>query len=186
MSLTLQQIMDQADALMENPFTTTKKVDWLNQINQEFFEIVKVPLATTLALIAAQTDYVMTSAVRARNIRSVMNGFTSYMSVQYGDGATAGRNTWSYNDTTNTLSLSPAPAASGSGVIRYFARAATNFVPATLTATPDAPEEYHWLYVSGLAEKIAKASDDVAKANNFSTEYQSGLMIAQQNYQAKG
>lgn len=185
MALTLQQIIDQADALIENPFITSKKVDWLNQVNAEFFEVVKIPEVTTLVTAAGQATYTMTSAVRARNIRSVIVGQQNYMSMQYGDGSTVGRNVWSYSDISNTLTLAPAPAAIDTGIVRYFHRGATTFTAGALTANPDAPDEYHYAYVYGLCEKIAKAYDDVAKANNFSQEYQSALMIAQQNYSMK-
>lgn len=179
--LTLQQIIDQANVLMDNSFDSTKKVDWINQINREFFEVVKIPTLYKFTAIAGTNSYTVPSAIRSKNITIVRTTMQNYDSMQY-DAPHFGYNAWVFDDATNTLTLTPAPIEAGDAFLTYFPRATVTYTPANLTVSPEAPEEYHSIYAIGLAEKIAKGMDDIGKANNFNQEYQNGLVIAQQNF----
>ena len=51
-----------------------------------------------------------------------------------------------------------------------------------LSATPDAPSEFHWTYILALCERIAKAMNDVPLANNYANDYRGQLSVAQESY----
>lgn len=179
--MNLQNIIDEADIRVPNAFSVDQKVDWLNEVNYEFFDVVKIPGATTVTLVAATASYAVPTDLREKNVRKVVVGSNFYRSMVYED-ITAAFNYFTINEGTNQITFSPAPAAAGTAVIVYDKIGATAFTSGTLTAAPVAPIEYHWIYVLGLAVRIAKAMNDVALANNYENDYKNNLSIAQQNY----
>lgn len=180
MPLTLTQIITEADVRVPNQFDSAQKVNWLNEINNEFFDAVKIPVVTTF-LSNGTGSYTMPTAVQSKNVDLVMIGTRNYTSMQY-DMPTPGRNYWNLNDTSGSLSVVPDVIAGDTGIVRYHQKPATTFLVSGLTATPDAPAEYHWLYILGLCERIAKAMDDVGKGNNYANDYRNGLLLAQQSF----
>lgn len=185
MALILSAIIAEADIRVPNSISTPTKIDYLNEVNQEFFSVVKIPMAFLFSGIAGTADYIASANVRGKNIDLVMVGTSQYMSLQY-DDVVPGRSFWVFNDSTATLTLTPAPIAAVQGVARYYQMPTTTFVSTTLTVSPDAPPEYHHLYVLGLAAKIAKAIPDVTLGNNYQQEYETQLQIAMQNYRRSG
>lgn len=183
---TLESIINDAGGLVDNVQSTARKIAWLNAINQEFFDVVKIPKLQLFTPLVGVSIYSLPALIRSKNIDYVRVGTAEYDSFQYGQ-AGGGRNYWVLDDDTNTLTLSPAPYdAAVEGVIRYFKISTVLFSESNLGVTPEAPDEYHRLYVLGLAERIAKADDDILKGNNYGAEYRNGLLIAQQNFQKRG
>lgn len=180
--LTIKTIIDESDIMVPNAYETSDKVIWLNEINQDFFDKVKIPLISRFITIANKEDYKLSSSVRAKNIDRVQVGPYVYENGLTED-VNPTLNHHTFDDTTNTLTLSPAPLRSGlSGFIRYFRIAITNFVVSNLNAVPDAPPEYHWIYTLGLCARIAKSQDEIAKGNNYESSYNNALSVAAQNY----
>lgn len=180
--LTLQQIINEVDTLVPNPFDVTKKVTWLNELNKDFFEIVKIPLVYQFTTTSGQPNYTLPSEIKSQHIKRVLLKYTIYNSMQYED-ANPGHNFWIVDDTTKVLTLNPTPSLAGDKVIvRYNKTSKTTFLPSGLSVTPDAPEEYHWAFVLGLCERVAQGLNDVTLANNYGSDYRSFLSIAQQNY----
>lgn len=178
----LSQIIAEADVRVPNSFTDAQKVTWLNEINNEFFDVVKIPLTATFTTTASGATYVLASDVRAKNISKVHVGNGIYGSFLYSN-VPPGQNYHTFNDTNSTLTLAPAPTVAGlAGIVKYFKIATTTFLSSALTVQPDAPTEYHWIYILGLCEKIAKSIPDVSLANNYAQDYQKNLVLAQQNY----
>lgn len=185
MALTLQQIIDEADVLVSNAYSIVDKTTWLNAINQDFFEVVKIPNLVPFSSIANQSSYTLTGNIKTKNIDKVQVGTMQYKSILY-DDVKPSDNYFTFNETSLSLILNPAPSQIRSGILRYFSCASSNFVSTTLTVNPDAPSEYHWIYVLGLCEKIAGAMDDTNKANNYGQDYRNALNVAAQNYQRGG
>lgn len=181
MPLTIKQIMDEADVRVQNSLNTADKVSFLNQVNLEFFDVVKMPQAVVIP-IATGVSQISTNGILGKNIDRVLVGKAIYDSMQY-TLVQPGRNFWTFDDFTGRISLNPAPASAVDMVIRYYRKPITTFLSTGLTVVPDAPEEYHWIYILGLCERIAKAMDDVGKGNNYASDYKSALMVAQQNFQ---
>lgn len=180
--LKLSEIVAEVDALVPNPFNDAQKVGWLNEINKEFFEFVKIPVIHQFVTTAGQNDYVLPSGVKSNNIDRVQVNQTFYNSMQYQD-IIPGHNYWILDDATKILSLNPYPSLSHLlGVVKYAKTATTTFVSSNLTTTPDAPEEYHFTYVLGLCERVAKGMNDVTLANNYGADYRNQIAIAQQNF----
>lgn len=183
--MNLQEIMDDASTLVPNSFTTAQRVLWLNDLNRVFYEVVKIPKVAILTAVAGTADYQLGTDTTLRNIDRVMVGTTTYRSFQL-DDVPPGNNGWTFNETTQMLTLSPAPSYATSGHVRYFQTSSTTFTTTTpATQTPDAPVAYHGTYVLGLAEKMALALDDIAKASNYGQQYRSLLNVAQANYMGK-
>ena len=178
----LSTIISEADTRMPNAFDNAQKVDWLNEINQEFFDVVKIPKIIRFDAVTGGDSYILDSFVRSKNVDQVRVGSTGYASLQY-EPVPAGRNFWTLDDDTHELIISPAPLADETGYVRYRKIATTTFLVGTLTAVPDAPSEYHWIYILGLCERIAMAMDDIPKSNNFGAQYRNNLLVAQQNFQ---
>ncbi|MEG0450710.1 MAG: hypothetical protein RR595_12715, partial [Lysinibacillus sp.] len=86
------------------------------------------------------------------------------------------------DDDTNKLLLSPRPTLSGEGLVLYRKQAETTFLLSNLTARPDAPSKYHFAYILGLCERIAKTMNDVTLANNYASDYRNQLALAQEEY----
>lgn len=179
--MNLQEILNEADVMVPNPYGVPDKVAWLNAINQEFFNVVKIPLLHVMAS-TASSEYTLPNTVRAKNINLVQVGMTNYRSILDED-VRPGQNSWSFDDTTFKLTLTPAPYQAGLPIrVRYHRTATSTFTSSALTVTPDAPLEYHWLYVVGLCSRVAKAMDDLAKANNYENDFRAGLNVASANY----
>lgn len=178
----LQTIINEADLRIPNPFSQENKVDWLNEVNQEFFEVVKIPAVSTFSTLADVADYAVDANVRARNVAKVQVGNTTYKSFLY-ERTKPGEQFWTLDEATGQMTLNPAPLQAKTGNVLYFKIPTTTFVSTNLAAEPDAPKEYQWLYVLGLCERIAKAMNDTDLANNYAADYRGNLGIAQQNYQ---
>lgn len=178
----LSQIIADADALVPNGYASEVKVPWLNALNQEFFDVVKIPLTHSFSSLADQAEYTLPAGVKGKNIDRVQIGTVPYQSMQY-DNIMMGRAYWIFDDDTLKLTVHTAPKSIQQGVVRYYKSAATSFSSDNLAVEPDAPSEYHWIYVLGLAEYIAKAEDgEDAKAANYGAQYRNALNVAAQNY----
>ncbi|WP_010276411.1 phage adaptor protein [Paenibacillus senegalensis] len=183
--LTLQQIITEADILVPNAYANPDKVAWLNAINQDFFSVVKIPQAVTFNASGNQPHYTLPNNTRAKNIDQVRVGLIQYRSLLSED-VKPGQNYWTFNDSNFQLTLTPPPAMSGQGVVRCYRVGTTTFTSNSLNVQPDAPPEYHWIYTIGLCSKIAKAQDDIAKANNYASEFTNALNVAAQNHAKLG
>lgn len=181
----LSEIINEADILVPNSYSSADKVSWLNAINQDFFSVVKIPKAVSFTVTANQGVYTIANDARSKNIDKVQVGVQKYRSLLSED-VQPGQNYWTLDDTTGKITLYPAPIQNGNAVIRYYRIAITTFTSGSLNVQPDAPTEYHWIYTVGLCAKIAKAQDDIAKANNYSAEFTNALSVAAQNYQKIG
>lgn len=183
--LTLRQIIEEAEFLVpDDTIDTSMNVLWLNHINQEFFNVVKIPKVQSFLSEKGKDEYVLNSNIRQKNIDLVMIGLTRYYPLN--ENTRPLTNWYHFSDTTNTLTVSPAPYDSDMiGYVRYHQIATTTFVPSNLNATPDAPEEYHYLYIPALCAYRAKAQDDLEKARMYENDYRSGLNMAAMNYQSQ-
>lgn len=178
----LSAIIAEADVRVPNPFGDPQKVMWLNEINNEFFDVVKIPKVVTFTTAAGTPAYATAADVRGKNITAVRVGKGLYPSFLY-EQVPPGQNYHLFDDTSTQITLSPAPTqALIPGIVRYNRISTSTFTSTALTVEPDAPTEYHWVYILGLCERIAKAIPDVTLANNYAADYLKNLQIAQQNY----
>lgn len=184
MPMTLSTIIAEADARVPNSFNDAQKTSWLNEVNNQFFDVVKIP-AVYVFTSSSLGSYVLPATVRSKNVDLVTVGTRRYTSAQY-ENVSPGRNYWTLDDANQTLSISPDPVSGDKGMVRYRKIPTTTFVSTALTATPDAPDEYHWLYILGLCERIANALDDIPRASNYGQQYAAQLTVAQANYQQGG
>ncbi|MFR9710736.1 hypothetical protein ACL02P_15310 [Paenibacillus sp. MB22_1] len=179
----IQSIIAEADLLVPNEIPEADKLLWINSINQDFFNVVKIPKIARFACVASQADYILPDDVRSKNIDLLMVGLFRYQSLE-SDLVIPTQNMYSFDDVSHTLSLFPAPYSSDQqGVLRYRRIATTTYTTSNLTAAPDAPEEYHWTYIPALAVFLALAQDDGVKAANYEAQYKSAWNAAAQNYQ---
>jgi hypothetical protein len=178
--MNLQTIIDEADVRIPNAFSSDQKVDWLNEVNYEFFDIIKIPKTASITLDGITNQFSVPVDLREKNVRKVVVGSNYYRSMIY-DDITAAFNYYTIDEATNKIVFTPKPPA-GNAVIVYDMLSTTPFVSTTLTASPVAPTEYHWLYVLGLCVRIAKAMNDVTLANNYESDYKNNLSVAQQNF----
>lgn len=180
--LTLQEIINEVDTLVPNTIENAKKVTWLNAINNEFFEVVKIPTIHQFTVSVGTSEYTLPNDVRSKNVVRVQIDSAYHLSMQY-EQVNPGHNFWSMDDVTRKLQLNPTPSVAGKvGIVTYNKIGTTTFTTTNLTVKPDAPEEYHWIYVLGLSEQVAKAMNDVTLANNYGNDFREHLVIAQQNY----
>lgn len=181
--MNIQEIMNEADILVPNEVPAADKVIWLNAINQDFFNVVKIPKMAWFDSVAGQNVYVLPTDVRMKNTDMCMVGMIQYRSIQ-NVNVTPLQNSYMLDDETHTLVLTPAPYQSDmQGLIRYRRIATTTFSSSNLSAAPDAPEEYHWTLIPALAAYIANTQDDGAKAGNYESQYKAAWNVAAQNYQ---
>lgn len=178
----LEEIIFMSDELVPNEVPVADKVIRLNAINQDFFNVVKIPRITMFDCITAQPSYTLPADVRSKNIDLVMSGMFRFMSLER-DPVTPGQNAYRFEDKTSTLTLLPAPFSDQQGVVRYRMIATTSFTVSDLQVEPDAPPEFHWTYVPALAAYIANTQDDSVKAANYENEYKAAWNVAAQNYQ---
>lgn len=176
-------IIADADARVPNTIETPFKITWLNEVHSEFFEVVKIPATATFTTASGQDSYTLTGPIRSRNIVEVMVGTERYRSILFDQALLPGFNYYDFDESTGTLKLLPAPSRTGlPGRVRYYRVPETVFTADNYTyVEPDAPREFHWVYVAGLCARIAKSMQDVRLAQNFDQDYRAGLLIAQQN-----
>lgn len=178
----IQSIIAEADLLVPNEIPEANKLLWINSINQDFFNVVKIPKIVRFVCVASQADYILPDDVRSKNIDLLMVGLFRYQSLA-SDLVIPTQNMYSFDDVSHTLSLFPAPYSSDQqGVLRYRRIATTTYTTSNLTAPPDAPEEYHWTYIPALAVFLSLAQDDGVKAANYEAQYKSAWNAAAQNY----
>lgn len=181
--MNINDIISEANMLVPNDVPVADKVIWLNALNQDFFNVVKIPKIAKFDCKAGQEEYVLLADVRQKNIDLVMIGMFPYKSLDR-DDVTPAQNAYAFDDTSKTLSLFPAPYGNLKGFLRYQRIATTPFTASTLTAVPDAPEEYHWTFIPALSSMLANSQDDMTKAANYENQYKAAWNVAAQNYQA--
>ncbi|MNM07360.1 hypothetical protein D3C81_174020 [compost metagenome] len=178
----IQSIIDEADLLVPNEVPLADKIVALNALNQDFFNVVKIPRVLPLTPVKDQTTYTVSTEVRLKNIDLVMYGIIKCTELVPSSPHPM-QNTYTFDDSTHILTLRPAPYATGlQGVLRYSRIATTTFTSGVLTAVPDAPEEFHWTYYVGLASFLANAMDDTGKSTMYETQYKAAWNTAAQNY----
>lgn len=183
--MNIQTIINEADILVPNEVNTADKVIVLTALNQDFFNVVKIPRTAPFTPIKDQATYTLPSEVRLKNIDLVMCGVVKYKEL-LPSISNPMQNTFTYDDSTYVLTLRPAPYQAGlQGLVRYSRIATTTFSASNLSAIPDMPEEYHYSLVLGLADYLAQTQDDGAKAGNYENQYKAMWNVAAQNY-AKG
>lgn len=187
MALILSEIIAEADELVPNEYSSNEKLPWLNAINQEFFDVVKIPFVEFFKSVKGVDNYSLLGNIKEKDITKVMIGNLKYRSFNYEDVQPA-QNWFIYDGSLKLLTLSAPPPQDGiRGLIRYFQSPVKVFGSGNVnTFTPDAPEEYHWIYVIGLAEYIAKANEEDEKAQNYGIQYRNALTTAAQNFQKEG
>ena len=179
---TLKSIIEETDTLVPNPFDAERKIGWLNAINKEFFEFVKIPTVHVFFTEVGRAVYPIPADIKARNVDQLKVGGAFYVGEQYED-VNPGHNQWFLDEVAGILQLIPPPYVNGMrSTIRYAKMWSTTFLANNLTVSPDAPEEYQDLYVAGLCERVAKAMNDVTLANHYSVDYRGQLLSAQQTY----
>jgi hypothetical protein len=176
----IQTIIAEADVRVPNAFSSEQKVDWLNEVNNEFFDVVKIPKVATVATDGNVTTFTVPNDVREKGVRKVVVGSNFYRSIIY-ENITAAFNYYTIKEDSNQIVFTPKPP-SGTAVIVYDQIAVSPFLSANLTVQPESPSEYHWVYILGLSVRIAKAMNDVTLANNYENDFKSNLAIAQQNF----
>lgn len=180
--MNIQQIIAEADILVPNDVQPADKVIALTGINQDFFNVVKIPKIVRFPSVAAQGDYTLPADVRQKNIDLLMIGMFRYMSLDNSE-VTPRQNAFSFDDVSHVLSVWPAPYGVLEGFLRYYRIGTTSYSADNLPAAPDAPEEYHWTYVLALAAYLANTQDDAGKAANYEAQYKAAWNVAAQNYQ---
>lgn len=183
----LREIIDEADVLVPNGYLDADKLIWLNAINQEFFDVVKIPYSEQFLSSAGLLYYTLLGNIKEKDIDKVMVGHLKYRSLRYED-VQPGQNWFTFDNTLKVLTLSAAPSRSDiTGILRFYQSPVKVFGSGNInTFTPDAPDEYHWIYVPGLAEYIAKANEEDEKAANYGGQYRAALQAAAQNFQKAG
>ncbi|MDC6267714.1 phage adaptor protein [Lysinibacillus fusiformis] len=179
--LTLQQIIKEADVRVPNPFDAAQKISWLNEINVEFFEIVRIPKVFRFMVNGGTDTYALPASIRSHAVESVRNQAVMYESIQY-EKVQPGRNYWNLDDDTHQLTLFPRPTINAEAIINYRKKTESIYLTTDLSAKPDAPAEFHYAYILGLCERIAKAMNDVTLANNYANDYRGQLSVAQERY----
>lgn len=179
--MNIGEIIAESDVMVPNSFGVNYKISWLNELNQDFFNVVKIPMLITQTTTNSPT-YTLGAGVLAKNIDLVQVGLLIYRSILEED-VRPGQNYWNFDDISKVMTLNPAPYVSGLMLkVRYHRTATTTFTTNNLNITPDAPIEFHWAYVLGLNSKIAKSMDDLGRANNYENDYRNYLNIAAANY----
>ena len=184
--LTLQQIIDEAATLVPNEVPIANQIIWLNSINGDFFNKVKIPKIEEFITVKGQKNYTLPIDVREKNVDLVMCGVLKHRRLQ-SDDVSPLQNSFAFNDTSHALTLYPPPYADNLiGTIRYHRIATTTFLSSNLAAVPDCPEEYQWTYFVALASYLADTLDDSENASNYSTQYLTAWNAAQIEYQGVG
>lgn len=181
--LSLKQIINESDVRVPNHFDDAQKVSWLNEVNQEFFEIVSIPKVIYFNAHYGTEDYLLPPNVHGHNITRVTVPHTEYASYEY-ENTRPNNAYWTFDDEAGVITLHPAPFTTGDGVVRYSKKSSITYLVSSdlNTQFPEAPDPYHQAYILGLCERIAKAMNDVTLANNYGADYRNQLMLAQAAY----
>src|SRR5690606_35490661 len=121
------------------------------------------------------------SGITGRSIVLVRVRTENYRPLEYDDSLRPGMNYFLFDEATRRIEFVPPPVLGGPGIVRYFLVPTQEFTTGNLTQEPQVPEQYHEALVLGLAMRIAKAHNDVALGNNYASEYNTMLQLAQQN-----
>lgn len=179
--MNIQEIISEADILVPNAVDRAQKIMWLNVINTDFFNVVKIPTTIKFTATAGESNYSI-PGLSEKDIDRVSVGVFWYTKLNYDELTTQSYFTYD-ND---TLTLEPAPFRASVGLVRARKSATTTFTTGELTAQPDVPKEYHWTLIPALASYLANTEDDSVKANNYESQYKAAWNVASQNYQVEG
>ena len=175
-------IIAEADILVPNDVPVANKVVALNGFNQDFFNVVKIPIFQGFTTMKGVGSYILNNAIRFKNIEVVYCGIIKYKRLEDSTPHPM-ENVYYFNDATYELGLRPAPYANDlAGLIRFSRISSTTFTVGNLEKSPDAPEEYHWTFIPALASFIANTQDDAVKASNYENQYKAAWNVAAQNY----
>ncbi|KKO51154.1 phage adaptor protein [Paenibacillus sp. DMB20] len=177
---TAANLMADINLRYRNTFTTTQKLVWFNEEQQELFGILQIdspPYA--FKTVASQNLYPFPLEFDVTKIKVVTyqtndnNVFTEVPALRNDDNQYASSSSLWYIVISNAMFLNiPGGAVDNRTVYIYCDSDPTEVTEATINLPPDLPTKYHEILKFGVLERIAAARKDVIMKNNFAADKQ--------------
>lgn len=177
---TVQQILDDIDERLPNSFSTSFKINAMNDVMRKIFKYMNEKDIYQFNTVANQATYSLASNIVFDEILTVemaddltvttSTTFTSYTYKGLDEEMTSNN----YYDALNGLiGLYPVPKTTGYTVNIIFEKRPTLLSASDLSATPEINEDYHDLLKFYALAVIAKSghNPDVQLANNYLADY---------------
>ena len=180
--MTVGEIIADADERIPNTISESRKISWLNEIQQQLFRKVNFPpQVEKLTAIAGQVLYPLPDYCPADRIKRVVviaaGVSTEYVYKPF-DDVVKGSFYYLIND--SIIGLYPVPIG-GEEVLIYFSKRPSSL---SSSSVPELPKEYHEIFTVALCARIAKVQRDVELANNYSADYEEILGFMMRDYGA--
>lgn len=187
MAKTLQDFVDEVDALFPNQFTDAQKVNWLNNFQHQYFEWLTKEAVYEFTTVSSQEAYALPSTdvtfdlINSLYISESTVATISSTSVlqQY---SLVGRDNYKaaycFFQDEEEFSLYPIPTAEYPGKMYYQARP-TEFASTTMTATFNINEDWMDVLLFKVVSRCAQTGlfPNIDLANNY--ELQAAEVIKQ-------
>lgn len=174
----LEEVLDGVNVRIKNNYTTSQKILWLNEVHCEFYDFVKMP-GVHMANVSSG-GFTVPENAREKDISTLMVNSDRYESLAFAKDFNTKKNYYLIAD--GKITLEPPPPNGSKVFMKYHKAPTKSYATNELSIELEQPVEYHWVYILGIAARVAKAQGDVTLANNLDADYKNGLRMAQQNY----
>ncbi len=186
MSLTLQQIIDMADARVPNTETDANKVLFLNELQNTLYSKFLAPIKIDqIPTVADQAPYSLPSYLKPDRIITVVildadsTNPVTYDRRSISDELTS-RCYYTFDgDGVDMINIYPEPTVTGKLITIFFADGPNALSSSDMTTVPRFFPDYHLLLVYGLAAELARIQNDATKANNLQAQFDELLTEAE-------
>lgn len=167
----LSEILDQVDTMVPNAITTSTKIQWINQIQNEMYRDFPVPEGVTVFdTVKDQPVYTLPSDCTEDRIRALLIDDEEYPFVPAADAYPGYKKFWT-TVVTGDILLNPTPDAVYKGVLYYRPRP-RQLTEADMNVKPMFPEDFHEMLVLGCAARVAKTKPEtLPQAATFESDF---------------
>lgn len=166
----LSEIVETVDMLIPNSIPLSTKIQWINQLQNQFFRDYPLPETVhPFAVKANQQFYVLPDDCPQDRITEVVVNDRHYPYIPRVDSETDVERFCTF--VSGTLMIYPNPTEQTLGFLYYKPRPVQMTVE-TMDAEPTFPLDFHELLVFGCASRVAKANPNtLTQANVFDADY---------------
>jgi hypothetical protein len=183
-----QDILNDVDLRYRNTFTTTQKLVWFNEEQQELFDVLELDSPPyTFATVADENFYPFPNGFDITKIKVVTYQIDDtddpeYIEVPFlrndDNQSSSYANPW-YTVTSNAMYFYDGTTVPADrNVYVYCDSDPTEVTAANVSSSPDLPTRYQEILKLGILKRIAMARKDVLMHNNYDASYQEKIMDA--------
>jgi len=187
--MTVQTFITNILADYPNIFSNANTVIWLNRAKNELYKYAGLDTTITIETVAEQAEYDLDSTVEFEHIHYADIEISTGTYVRYTPKTWQERLTGYnfYRTTEGKIAFYPVPTTTGQDITIYYRKKPEDYVSTELTDEIELTEDGLIAAHDYVISMMCRANDDIDKANNYRSDYNSKLLeLKQLKYKRAG